>query len=285
MNFGKFAVIGGDLRFCLLAQALKADKQEVYRFFLSQTEQHPLSHIANADYVILPLPISKDGVHLNAPLSQELVGLHNLFTKFHPRQILFGGIVDAKIQTLADAYALRLLDYYDEQSLILPGALATAEGAIALSITETQNMLQGQKALVLGFGRIAKILAQKLAALGVDVTIAARKALDLHWASTLNYHALALADLDEHIQRFDLIFNTVPHPILDFRKLVFLKPNALCIELASKPYGIDLKSAENLGVHTILAESLPGKVAPNSMALALKNTIYSLQNSIDQIEI
>jgi len=284
MNFGKFAVMGGDLRFRLFAEALQADKQEVYRFFLSPKEHHPLSDLANANYVMLPLPISKDGVHLNAPFSEEPIPLHNLFTKFHPRQIIFGGMVDAKIQTLADAYGLKLFDYYDEESLILPGALATAEGAIALSITETQNMLQGQKALILGFGRIAKILAQKLAVLGVDVTITARKAVDLHWANTLAYHTVALADIDDHIQEFDLIFNTVPHPILDFRKLVFLKPNALCIELASKPYGIDLKSAENLGVHTILAESLPGKVAPNSMALALKDTIYSLLNTIHPTE-
>lgn len=281
MNFGKFAVMGGDTRFRLLVETLNDDRQDACGFFLAEEESLPLSALQQANCVVLPLPISKDGLHLHAPFTKEAISLDSIFSACHPSQVICGGIVSEEVKNLAQKHKLNIVDYYSQESFILPGALATAEGAIALSISHSSTILQGQSALLLGFGRISKILAQKLSLLGVHVSIAARKEMDLDWAKTLGYHSFPMSHLDEHIHKFDLLFNTVPAPILDFCNLVFLKPSAVYIELASKPYGIDFKSAENLGVHVILAEGLPGKVAPHSMALALQYTIYSLLKNLE----
>ena len=46
---------------------------------------------------------------------------------------------------------------------------------------------------------------------------------------------------------FDIFFNTVPKTVVDSTVLKKIKDSALLIELASKPFGIDMEAAERLG--------------------------------------
>ena len=59
--------------------------------------------------------------------------------------------------------------------------------------------------------------------------------------------------------------------------LLPMVPNqCLCIDLASKPGGIDFRAAEQLGLETIWALGLPGKVAPGSAGQAIVDTILQI---------
>ena len=51
---------------------------------------------------------------------------------------------------------------------------------------------------------------------------------------------------------------------------------AMVIDLASKPGGVDLTAAGELGRTVIWALSLPGKVAPVTAGSAIKQTIYTM---------
>lgn len=61
------------------------------------------------------------------------------------------------------------------EELAVLNTIATAEGAIEIAIANTNKILHGSNVLVLGFGRIGKVLARKLAGLSTKVTCAARK--------------------------------------------------------------------------------------------------------------
>jgi dipicolinate synthase subunit A len=50
-------------------------------------------------------------------------------------------------------------------------------------------------------------------------------------------------------------------------------PEAIYIELASAPYGIDFPAAKNLGVTVISAPGLPGKAAPRSAGEIMRQVI------------
>ena len=52
--------------------------------------------------------------------------------------------------------------------------------------------------------------------------------------------------------------------------------NALLIDLASAPGGVDYDEAEKMGIKTIHALSLPGKVAPVTAGDIIKKTIYNM---------
>lgn len=155
-------------------------------------------------------------------------------------------------------------------------ALPTAEGAVQIALEELPVTLHGARALVLGYGRVGKLTAHRLAALGAQVTVAARSYEALAWAEAYGHAAQQLSDLSGYLCGYDLVVNTVPRRVLTRELLEELKEGCLVIDLASKPGGVDFQSAAELGVRCVWALSLPGKVAPVTVASALRDTIYNM---------
>ena len=50
--------------------------------------------------------------------------------------------------------------------------------------------------------------------------------------------------------------------------------------MASKPGGVDLEAAAQLGVKVVWALSLPGKVAPVTAGRSIKTTIYNILHEL-----
>ena len=158
----------------------------------------------------------------------------------------------------------------------IPNAVPTAEGAIEIAIAETPFTIHGSKSLVLGYGKIGKILSKDLYALGAQTYVEARKYADLAMIEGHGYEPLPLDNLKDHIHEFDIIFNTIPSLILDDEILTKVKKDALIIDLASKPGGIDFDAAKSYGLKVIWALSLPGKIAPVSSGAIIKDTIMNI---------
>lgn len=141
---------------------------------------------------------------------------------------------------------------------------------------ETPITLHGSKILVLGFGRVGKILAGRLSGLGAEVYVEARKYSDIAWIKCNGYKPVYISELASYVGEMDLIFNTIPHLILDAPLLEKVDNDTLIIDLASKPGGIDFEKAKILGRKVIWALSLPGKVAPVTAAKYIKETVYNI---------
>ena len=71
---------------------------------------------------------------------------------------------------------------------------------------------------------------------------------------------------------FRVVFNTVPHQVLDEALLAELPPDCLLIELASAS-GFDMDAVETLRLSYLKAGGLPGRVAPETAARAIKKTL------------
>lgn len=155
-------------------------------------------------------------------------------------------------------------------------AVPTAEGAVQIALEELPITLQGARVLVLGFGRVGKLCAHRFGQLGAQVTVAARKWADLAWAEAYGYHSTQIHQLKGWLCGYDLIVNTVPGQVLDRDHLLDLEKHCLVIDLASKPGGVDLKAATQLGIQVIWALSLPGKVAPVTSGRIIRDTIYHM---------
>lgn len=104
----------------------------------------------------------------------------------------------------------------------------------------------------------------------------ARKYADLAMIEGNGYEPLPLDNLKYHIHEFDIIFNTIPSLILNDEILTKVKKDALIIDLASKPGGIDFDAAKSYGLKVIWALSLPGKIAPVSSGAIIKDTIMNI---------
>ena len=290
MRERKFAVIGGDMRQVKLADLLALDGHAVSVFASDQARSESAvlapslrDCVEGVDCIVLPLPLLKGCEQINTPLSDTALTVSELFSLLTPSQIICGGRVPLEMYDTVSTHGLTLFDYFSREELVIANAAVTAEGAIGVAMEATPTALLGSSALVLGFGRIGKLLALRLRALGVHVTVAARSFSDLAWIAAYGYTAIHMDALDEHLSGYSILFNTAPHLLLDARRLALLDPATLCIDLASKPGGINFSAAASLGISTIWALGLPGKVAPRTSAAIIRDTIYNILSEQETI--
>ena len=272
------AVLGGDLRQVYLAKMLIEDGNQVVTWGLEQggaPEGVPLNTALERDILILPLPVCRSG-RLNLPLTETELRAGQLWPRLRYDQLLLGGMTGELGPQLMTDFGLTLLDYYAREEVQVASAVPTAEGALQLAMESTDRTLLGSRCLVIGYGRIGKLLADRLLALGAEVTVSARKYGDLAWIDAWGCHSLRTGALAGELNRFDLIFNTAPAPILDGARLRETREDCVIIELASAPGGVDLEKAQQLGRQVIQAPGLPGKAAPRSAAAAVRDSIYHI---------
>lgn len=280
----KFAVVGGDLRSVKLANLFEAQGNivDIYGFenagFETGIEESANIEeaIRDADVVIGPLPCSNDDETLNAPFQKGRIYINDVFKKMSKNQLFIAGRISEKISHLAQIYNVYSTDLLQREEMAVLNAIPTAEGAIQIAMEEMPITLHGSNILILGFGRIGKILAKMLDGLGSNVYVEARKYADIAWIRSYHYKPVFLNELSENIGKMNIVFNTIPHIVLDSDILKKVRKDALIVDLASKPGGVDFNKAKEMGVKTIWALSLPGKVAPITAAEFMRDTIYNI---------
>lgn len=155
----------------------------------------------------------------------------------------------------------------------IANARLTAEGAVALLRPETG--LSGAHVLLLGYGRIGRLLGRELQKAGALVAAAARSGEQRAWAEAVGIEALPLDALSGALDRFDVIIGTIPAPVLTEPLLALVRKDALLLELASAPGGIDAAAAHERNLRYIRAPGLPAKYAPERAALILRDAVYA----------
>lgn len=273
-----FLIVGGDMRNYMLADKLAKDKNKVkiYGFENIELELNEniekvenIENIENVkdNYIIISaIPFSKDGENIYAPYSNKKIGINILKDK----KIIAGGVKEATI----NKYNLKVNDIFKDEATIILNTIPTAEGAIQLAMEKTNYTLSSANVLILGFGRVGKILCNKLKGIGANVFAEARKNTDLAWIKAYGYNPVSLKDLKANVCKMDIIFNTIPEKILDKSTLILIHKESLIIDLASAPGGTDFESAQKLGIESILYSGIPGKVAPDDAAEYIKEYIY-----------
>ncbi len=276
-------VIGGDLRQEKLAELLLEDGHTVHTFALDQVQEpgetpqeQSLKGAELSHCVVLPLPVSGEEGTLNAPLSNKRHLLPDILDALSPGQIVCAGLVTPYVAGLAKERGLILHDYFAREELAVANAIPTAEGAVQIAMEEMPVTLHGSRVLIIGYGRLGKLLAHRFSALGARVTVSARKYADIAWAKAYGYATEWTDELDGWLCSYDLVVSTVPARVLCEEHLADLQPGALVIDLASRPGGVDFEAAARLGVKVIWALSLPGKVAPVTSGKIIRDTIYNI---------
>lgn len=279
-----FLVAGGDMRSVSLARRLaENDMVSVIGFdgdIFENTDIISINKVSElpekADCLVLPLPVSADGVTLNCPLCGCCPTIRELSAGVKAGGIVFGGKISPEIRRYFEETGFHTEDYLDREELAVLNAVPTAEGAIRIAISETVETIYGQEVLITGMGRIAKVLIKILTAMGAKVTAAARKYSDLAWAEIYGCTPLNISEIDGELYKFGIIFNTVPALIFDEERLLSLKSDCLLIDLASRPGGVDFRAAEKFCIKTIHALSLPGKTAPLTAGRIIASAIYNI---------
>lgn len=282
----RYLVLGGDLRNIKLAGMLADDGNRVYSFGQDRSDEilddgriekctSLKTAMEKAQVIIGPVPFSSNEDFINAPFAHDKIMIDDLM-KTNKGKIFISGSIKDDLKKKLDEKYMEVIDIMKRDDLAILNTIATAEGTIEVAIKNTDKILQGSRVLILGFGRVGKIVANKFSKMSAIVTCAARKVSDLAWIKAYGYNSLNINDMLYDLKEFDIIINTVPQTILRERELKHIDAEALLIDLASSPGGIDGKMAKSMGLNFIWALALPGRIAPSSSAKFIKDTVYTI---------
>ena len=260
---------GGDARQVYVCSELSPR----YRVYAYMTKTAPagaetvseLSKLqGRVDVLILPLLTAvrhtEEGSFI--PAGTEKLILDTLMPTLKPGALVLGGAADKETRELFTSRGFEFEDYFKRRELILRNCIPTAEGALKIAIEERSETVFGSRVLITGFGNVAKAAARLLSAAGAEVCCAVRRSDAAAEAECSGYSSIMLSELCEHIGSFDIIVNTVPARVIGREELECAGSGCLVIDLASLPGGVDFSAAKELGIRTVHALALPGKVAP-----------------------
>jgi len=279
----KIALLGGDARQSFVAGRLADAGCSVYVWNLPTTMASVTvcGDVADAidgcSAVILPLPVSMDGVSLNSPNSN--ITLAELLRIIPDNAIILAGRIPPAFAEACRTCGIFTIDYFDNETVRIKNALLTAEGALMIYMEKLPIGVFRSRILITGWGRVAKCTASVFSALGALVTIAARSDSDLTRASLLGCDTVNILDAAKFTQHltssYDCIINTVPARIFTHEHVRNIPAATLFIDLASNPFGVDINEASAHGIEVIRAQSLPGRYAPRSAGEVIFESIYS----------
>ena len=244
--------------------------------------------LKEATVIILPVPASSDGVHLNAPLdnagSLSEFKLSSIVRLCGKDTVVIGGKLPEAFVNFALEKGLKVYDLLSFEGFEIANAYTTAEAALAIALNSLTVNLRDAKIAVTGFGRISKHLCRLLSLVGASVTVAARKEGDIAWAKTLGYQTVKIIGedwSDALTNDYNIIYNTVPSVIFDREFLSKVDRNTMLVELASVPGGFDVCAARELGANISWALSLPGKYAPESAGTIIAESVLEILTEVE----
>lgn len=269
----KFCFIGGDFRNIELAKILAKDRMIVYTYglekgFLDEKINQNIIQCKNveqaineAEIIITAIPFSKDNKNINTPRSEKNLKIEEILNKIKGKKV-FTGNISKEIKEKFDKENIEFFDIIKNEEFAILNTVPTAEATIKIIIENTKNIIQNSRCLVLGFGRIGKILSHKIQSLNLITTVVPTNSIEEAWGKAYGYEIITfrnIKDRKEILGKYDIIVNTIPKIILEEEELKNIRKDALIIDLASKPFGIDRNFMKKRKMNFIEALGLPRK--------------------------
>ncbi len=268
----RVTVVGGDAREIILMRELVRLGAEVTavgfcqaRDIISgvQSVQDIREALQGAQAVWLTMPGLDDrGIIRAAYALQPLMLDEQQLAVLAAGTPVFVGVARPLLKGLAVRYGWKLVEVAEIDEVAILNSIPSAEGAIQIAMQELPITIHGNRAVVIGFGRVGQTLARMLSGIGAETWVVARSSAHLARAYEAGYKTCGFDELKNCLAGSQMIFNTVPAIVLTGDVLEIVSREALIVDLASSPGGTDFQTATNLGIKAILAPGLPGKVAP-----------------------
>ncbi len=172
--------------------------------------------------------------------------------------------------------AINNVDLLKSEKLTILNAISTVEGTIKKVIEETETTIHESNILITGYGRIGKMLCEKLSGFGANIYCAAREEADLTWIRQKRYIPVIYDQIIDCAEKIDIIINTVPAIVIEEKIIKRLKNSCLIIDIASNPGGVDKNIAKLYKIKVIRELGIPGKIAPKTSAKYIKEIIEEI---------
>lgn len=265
------AIVGGDRREQEIARQAGMTGADVCVFGFPWPEKgianvtrakDAASALRGANIALFPIPgMSAEGA-LFAPSAPEPIvpDRAKLAGMRAPAHIILGWANDA-LKAHCQSLSITLHEYEWDVELMLLRGPAIVEGMLKAIIENTDITIHNSRVCVVGQGTIGSLVTRWMVALGAHTHVAARNAVQRAAAFVAGAHVHPLEELASLAPKLDTIISTVPAQIVSRAVLARLPENALLVDLAAPPGGIDREAAKELGLKFIWARGM-GSRAP-----------------------
>ena len=281
-NRSKVALLGGDGRMRYAADSFAETGAEAAVFACpgeSGAEPGytraatPADALSGADAVVLPIPTSRDGVTLNAPLTPDKLPLDDIISAIPESAVVYGGKFGKDFTEKLKERGVKYYDYAEDRYYAAINAAYTAEAAFALAVESTDKALRDCSCAIFGMGRIGKALSGMLFGAGARVTVFTRNPRDADFIEHMGMDCRFYSDCEKVLPECDILINTVPEDSIADHFAAF---PARC------PI-IDLAGVNSDLPNVTKALSLPSKYSPESAGRLICRAILRLMDGGERL--
>lgn len=213
------SIIGGDLRIARLAEMYAKEKNKIFTYgmekYFNQKDQIKIDNniimckniedvISSSKYIISSIPLSRDDKYINTPFSDNKIEIAEFLEKLSNYSIYLKNKSNENINFISGKIPkefyngkINNIDLLENEEFNILNSIPTVEGTIKIIIQEREDTIHESNILVCGFGRIGKILCNRLKSLGAKIYCAARRDTDLAWIREEGYIPLRYSEIEE----------------------------------------------------------------------------------------
>ncbi len=217
----EISIIGGDLRIVRLAEMYAKEKYKVFTYGLEKYFDKNMQlkfdnniimckniedALSASRYIISGVPLSRDDKYISTPFSENKIELENFLEKIsnYSTYLLNKTQKENNINFIAGKIPdnfyngkINNIDLLKNEEFNILNSIPTVEGTIKIILKEREDTIHESNIVVCGFGRIGKILCNRLKNLGAKVYCTARKETDLAWIREAGYIPLNYIELEK----------------------------------------------------------------------------------------
>lgn len=217
----EISIIGGDLRIVRLAEMYAKEKYKIFTYGLEKYFDKNMQlkfdnniimckniedALSASRYIISGVPLSRDDKYISTPFSENKIELENFLEKIsnYSTYLLNKTQKENNINFIAGKIPdnfyngkINNIDLLKNEEFNILNSIPTVEGTIKIILQERENTIHESNIVVCGFGRIGKILCNRLKYLGAKVYCTARKETDLAWIREAGYVPLNYIELEK----------------------------------------------------------------------------------------
>ena len=246
----KAAIIGGDKRQVYLAEILQKEGYKIMSYAVNCVHAEKTNSLKRG---------IKRGRHNSCACSLFKRG-RDIF-KREKRRFVFGknfrirtcGLPDicrrnsCQLFKKAEKKGIICIDYLKDCRTVMENTIAVAEGTLSEAMKRSDRNLYKSFCVVMGYGRCGSTLVSYLKRMGCYVAVYEREEALSARAALLADEVIMKDRVPLYLEQADYIFNTIPAMVLPKALLEYVPKNALILDLASSPGGVDFEAAKEKG--------------------------------------
>ncbi len=256
----KVFLCGEDKRFIACKKYLKKKKISVDLI----NKKSDLINSESPQIIVLPF----QGINVITQLYKAI------FEKYHDCLFICYNVTE-EMQKYIDKYQIKVLNLSQISMFSKLNNIATAEATLSDIVTKVPKNFSDIKVALLGYGQCGKEVYELYKKLNMNIDIYIRRE---EIKKSIGENGFLLTELEENINKYDLLVNTIPANVVDDSLLHNVSINTVLLDLASSPYGWNHELAKYLGLYSYILKALPSLYRFETIGEALSIIVLECLN-------